>query len=132
MKKMILTGTFLVSFILPTLTLAPKGQASPQCYGINQSGATIDLSQICSPSQQSSPDPSERPKNTETTEVKTSPESANKPPLSPEEQAKEDLNTCLASPQCSRVLGGDMGNTEPQMTPHQERMERARPGSSIR
>lgn len=124
MKKIIFAGTLVVSSAIATLILAPKGQASPQCYGIDPSGASLDLSALCNTPKQSSSPSSNTPINTEETGKKPSSEEPN--------QGEKDLKNCLKSPQCSRVLGGDSGINNDQTTPHQGRIEQVRNGGSMR
>ncbi|HAC63547.1 MAG TPA: hypothetical protein DCF68_08395 [Cyanothece sp. UBA12306] len=124
MKVIIVTGSLVISSVIGTLILAPKGQASPQCYGVDQSGATLDLSELCSPSKQTLSPPSNAPINTTESEKKPATEEPN--------QAEKDLKNCLKSPQCSRVLGGDSGINNNQLTPRQGRIDQLRNGGSIK
>ncbi|ACK65030.1 hypothetical protein PCC8801_0953 [Rippkaea orientalis PCC 8801] len=123
MKSIIITGTLVISSAIASLILAPIGEASPQCYGIDQSGATIDFSSLCNPSQPPQIPSNNVPRTTQQTDQKPSSPETNK--------AEKDLKDCLKSPQCSRVLGGNPETNNNQITPHQGRMDRVRNGGAI-
>ncbi|MEA5510894.1 shikimate kinase [Crocosphaera sp. UHCC 0190] len=133
MQRIITTGTLIIASIMGLTILSHKVQASPSCYGIDEAGNTLDLSQICSPSpggnslpsvpNNSQAIPTTKPENNQ------APEGQKDPKTAAREESDKDLQACFNSPACREIMEGE----KPQeKTPHQVRIDQVLNGGVMR
>lgn len=103
-------------------------QASPTCYGVDQAGNTIDLSGLCTPSSDTNVVPSTPINSNANPTEKTGLENTEDPEVSTREEAGKDIQACFSSPTCTQMIGGE---SEPQKTPHQVRIDQVLNGGRL-
>ncbi|WP_227873360.1 hypothetical protein [Aphanothece sacrum] len=116
----------MASMIVPS-----EAKASPTCYGIDQSGAAIDLSAICNSSPKLPSTNNHQSVNSVQPQSTKLPDSEKKPNLS-EDQRKKDIQNCFNSPRCREILAPSANGNNSENTPHQDRIERVRNGGAIK
>lgn len=128
MKEFLTTGIIIISSLLGATLIISNVNASPSCYGVDQRGNTIDLSSLCSPSSNPKSIPSS-PVNINVNPEETAGSNENQEPkFSTREEAEKDLQACFSSPTCTEMIGGE---SQPQRTPHQIRIDQVLNGGRI-
>lgn len=127
MKKIIVTGALVLSSVIGLAIASQTANASPLCYGVDSSGASMDLSQLCGSSSSGNPLPSTPSGATQGDKLPP-----NQPTSPVSEQPPKDLQNCLNSPTCRRVVDSSAGQNQPEATPHQGRMDRLMEGGAIK
>ncbi len=128
MQRFLTTGIIIISSLLGATMIISNVNASPDCYGVDQRGNAMDLSELCSPTSNSNPVPS-TPVNSNPTPEQTTDTNNNKDPeMSAREEAEKDLQSCFSSPTCSQMIGG---GSETEKTPHQGRIDQVLNGGRI-
>lgn len=133
MQRIITTGTVIIASIVGLTICSHRVEASPTCYGIDQAGNTLDLSQLCSPasggnSLPSAPNnsqsiPTTKPENTQ------APTGEKDPKTAARGESEKDLQTCFNSPACREIMQGEK---PPEKTPHQVRIDQVLNGGVIK
>ena len=128
MRRFLTTGLIIISSLLGATMIISNVNASPTCYGVDQGGNTLDLSGLCSPASAPNIVPSTPINSAPNTEENRDLNNDKAPEISTIEEAEKDLQACFSSPTCTQMIGGD---SEPEKTPHQVRIDQVLNGGRI-
>ncbi|MDJ0599548.1 MAG: shikimate kinase [Crocosphaera sp.] len=128
MKGFLTTGIIIISSLLGATLIISNVNASPTCYGVDQGGNTIDLSGLCSPSSGSNFVPPTPINSNANPEENTDLDNNKDPEMTIREEVEKDIQACFSSPSCTQMIGGD---SEPEKTPHQVRIDQVLNGGRI-
>lgn len=133
MRHSLTISTLLISSSIGLTLLSNHANASPSCYGVDEAGNTLDLSQLCQPNSEVNSLPSVPQNHSSETNIKPEEnqgtEADEKPEISSREEGEKDLQACFSSPTCVEIM---QGNNKPEKTPHQIRIDQVLNGGTIR
>lgn len=128
MQRFLTTGLIIISSLLGATMIISNVNAAPTCYGVDQGGNTLDLSELCSPASTPNVAPPTPVNSARTPEENRELNNNKAPQISTTEEAEKDLQACFSSPTCTQMIGGE---SETEKTPHQVRIDQMLNGGRI-
>ncbi len=133
MQRLSTIVTLLIASGLGLIVCPNHATASPSCYGIDEAGNTLDLSQLCQPSSGVNSSPvtpnNQQPVSDANPDTDQETGANQAPEVSSREEGEKDLQACFNSPACIEIMEG---SNEPQKTPHHIRIDQVMNGGAIK